>query len=688
MAYPGDATRGPIEAERDEESEKPVEHGFPGGPPHPPYGPPLRGETADGAANDPLADGPPRGEASPTSRVGDEAAPLLPAPPAAGTPLPPSAAPSAGGQLDQEITGASAPAATDAATPGRVVGGVARDVPTFAQVLEAEGGRPRPAARRPRPPPQELTLPRPPVAVTPRATRPPGPGPVARLRRALKLTAYGIAGLVGLLLLIGVLVGEETVDGASEGEFAAVDPAVCRELVISGSDRFAAGADTTAGLEGTGIGAPIWAAPVGGDDLEARTAVAVAGDGGDLVTVAFMATDADGGTTTHAATYDIAAGDLVDQLHLRAAPVGSVPGARWHIGAQEATALLFPVVGTDIPACFAASAAPGAPAPPLTYEVGGRLQPFADASGHTAVTEEGLLVPRRDPNDGTVQWLSPDGQVDAHVIEGAEAVFADDEHAYVLSWTLDGEHLSAHDPRTMVQRWDVDLADGPDLLSPTFASDGTVVTMASSTGRRRLVRVAAADGTLLPGGEARLSAVTGGSDGTVAYLVDPYPQDSRKPVVLALAPEDDAIPTDLAPSGLVPGVAVGSRIPDALLVSGPADGVGTRGLVLRGGEVVASAEAALLGLGSGHVIAMLRLPGGAQVLLGVPLEDAADGGDGSDGEDGGDEAGDDAAAEEDAGEGEGDGGGDGNDGGAGGGGGSGGDHEVTDGEDIDEGWLP
>jgi uncharacterized membrane protein YgcG len=677
-----------------------VEHGFPGGPPHPPVGPPLRGQPSDAAVGDPLGGVPPPDEAPrAVAAPSDDPPPLLlPTPPGAPAPIgvpdrppPDHPAPLPGGAADPQ--GA---AGTGSAAEEPVLGGVARDVPTFGSVLEAEREGSRGAVDRP---PPSRTVP-----AAPAASR--SGGLLASVRKGIKVTAYSVVGVFALLLVIGLLIGEETVDGAGEGAFAAVDASACRALVLADDDRFTAGGTATAEVTGSGLGDPVWEAPVRGEE-GLLLPVAVAGDGGEQVTIAFTTARLDGSATTHAATYDATSGELLEQLHIEASLIASVPGTRWHLGAEGRTALLFPVVGTEIPSCFAAEAATGSPTPPLTYEVDGDLIPFASTAAETAVTSEGLLVVLPGRAEGSVQHLRVDGSVDDHVVEGADSVYADDEQVYLLTWHRDGQHLAAHDPATLTPRWERDLEDAPELYRPAAASDGEVLTMVSRYGARQLLRIDVADGRLHPAGGTRLDAAEVGTDGGSVYLVDPYPEGERTSRILALGPGDED-PAEIATPGLLAGATVGARSLDALLVSGPPAMGGTQAVVLRGGEVVAAAEAALLGLGAEHLIALVALRDGTHVLLGVPLgdpsgaddaeDDDRDAGDGEAGDDGADGEQDDGEQDdggggpgEDGGQdaaGQGDGGGGTGGGGARGSGGSGGGHEVTDEQDIDEGWLP
>lgn len=689
-----------------------MEHGFPGGPPQPPYGPPLQGRApAVEDAPDGPPTGPPRDDVPPAD---------VPPPDTAAPPAPPAGD---GDDHADRAPAASWPADTvDDATPAADdVAADHGDEPTFAEVLAAQRALGRAAEPRHAPAPDDA----PAAADTddglPAAPTPPPPpgrgrlrakqdtGPVRRAGRWVRNLV--VAGLVvlGLLAAIGFLIGEEEVDGAGEeGAFAPVATEQCETLIIEDPPAFVAGEPTQTDVGGDGLAGAVWQAPIT-DATRILDPVDVVGDGGDTVTVSLIERRPGGEATSHLAVYDTTTGALQDQLHLDARQLAAAGDAQWFVGVSGGSALLFPVTDATIGSCFAANAPTGSPSPPLTDRIDGQLRPTVGGTPAIAAAPQAAFVLARRDGEVTVQRLGRDGAVaSVDDVGRVQSVHGDDTQLYLLvSAGLDANTVEAFDADTLDRRWRGELPDGFDVFGAerVATTDDTVTVTVRATGSP-FARLDRDSGAVRATGELDGRVRATASDGTATYLVAHDEAGGDVSSVLRLDPDGSEATTSIGPPDLAYGAVVTHRTADAVAVSGAPFSDGPAGVLLQGGEVRATTDDPLVAVGAEHVV-VLRWQDGELALLGVALDgDPAGGGDGDDqtedeqtdddpAEDG-DDADDDSPQggadgsepdTDDAAGGTGPGGASGSGTGTTGGGGAG-SSEVTEDADIDEEWLP
>lgn len=692
-----------------------MQHGFPGGPPQPPYGPPLRGRApaSDGPVDGPPV-GPPDGEDPPPPRPDDPGPPREDrrpqgrdtspdddaSPPPWEDPSRPDA-PDVG--ADDDVPAEARPTFAEVLADQRALGRDAAprgpgdvgpadlddaDDPDHADAVSADGAHDDGAGGHQPPPPVPAGVDPaaaaaggwpPPTPHHPTASDPAaaahdawGSAPVTtvpqrslarRVGRGLRNLVIAALVLLGVLAVIGFMIGEEEVDGAGEGAFAPVPVERCQAVTLDDAPAFPSGVDTQLEVAGDGIGAPTWAAPLGDPDRLLEP-VSASGDGGDVVTVTLQERGDGGAVTSHLAVYDVTSGALQDQLHLAARQAVAVGDTRWFVGVSGGSALLFPVTDAAIATCFAANAPAGSPTPPLTSRIDDVLRPASSVGGEVAATADAAFVlTRGSGRDPVVQRLGRDG-TDRTVpdLDAVRGVHADDTQLYVTRGGPDADTLDAFDPDDLSRRWRTELPDGVAVTGgpEAAATLGDTVTLALSGTDTTVVRLARGDGTVravTTSEDARVRTVT--ADATHTYAVTPYGTDGEDVTrVDRFGPDDDEAPAAFDPGGLAAGGEVALRTPDAVALTSLV-GRGVLGVLLQDGEVRATTQVPIVAVGGEHLV-VLRWEPGELALVGVPLAASEGGGEGdaededADGEDGGGGAGDGDGDPSDAGSGDGD----------------------------------
>jgi hypothetical protein len=721
-----------------------MEHGFPGGPSRPPSGAPLRdgGPASDTSDSHGLPPEPPRGEPLPPAHPpeDDATATELPASqPAAPHDLSAPRDPWEGQAADHGVADEPAQAtrsesgvvADPSADPAPGEDRYDGDTPTFAEVLAAQREQGLDAAPPQQPPPASAPsvgappptsptpdLPPPPAnTAIPGAAAPPASTPsnaaasggvsARRVGRWARNVVVGGLAAVGLLGVVGLMLGGDEADGGDgaqggdEGAFAQVPVETCRDLELEEPEAtFAAGGAPSVEIDGDGIGAPIWQAPLPGP-LDGRVEP-VTGDDGGTVTLVVTGSGDGGATSAHSVSYDLETGDVRGQLHLDARLQGAAGSTQWYLGTRGRSSLLFPVVDHEVVGCFAASPRPGSPSPPLAVEIDGQVLPLAPDGAEIAVSEDAAVVLLRTEDTRSLQRLGRDGTVVDGEVEDVVSVHATTDAFHALVRAPEQARLVSLDPVRLEERWSRPFPDELVYETARFAASGdTLSVVAGRDGDGQLHRFAATDGEPRGDGAHELDRPILAADEGTTYAVDPAPDDGTAPTRVLRLPDDGAGLDELDTPVLQPGLQPMSTTPTSVVLGARWEEDDAGGLLLRDGAVRASATAPFVAVGGEHVLAVTFVNGGTW-LVALPLDpdDATDGDDadddadeGDDGDDGGNGDGADDPADDPAGDADGPAGGDGPAGADGGGGttsdaGGDGGTEVTDNADIDEEWLP